>query len=59
MLSLFNVLYKTLYNYNLGQIVLLKNREILIDGKPIFTDPRVVVKRDHFDEGGKGYFRDS
>ena len=35
MLSFFDDL-KTLYNYNLGQTVLLNNWEILIDGKPFF-----------------------
>ena len=35
MLSFFDDL-KKLYNYNLGQLVLFNNREILIDGKPLF-----------------------
>ena len=35
MLSFFDDL-KNLYNYNLGQLVLFNNREILIDGKPLF-----------------------
>ena len=35
MLSFFDEL-KTLYNYDLGQMVLFNNREILINGKPFF-----------------------
>ena len=42
MLSFFDDL-KDLYYYNLAQVILFNNREILIDGKPFFH-PRVVFK---------------
>ena len=56
MLSFFDDL-KTLYNYNLGQIVLFNNREILIDGKPFFIQEwfskGIILIRDLLDEQGQ------
>ena len=57
MLSLFDELYKTLYNYNPGQIVLFNNREILIDGKPFFIQEwlskGIILISDLSDEQGQ------
>jgi len=48
---------KTLYNYNLGQTVLFKNREILIDGKPFFIQEwfskGIILISDLLDEQGQ------
>ena len=56
MLSFFDDL-KTLYNNNLGQIVLFNNREILIDGKPFFIQEwfskGIILIRDLLDEQGQ------
>ena len=57
MLSLFDELYKTLYNYNPGQIVLFNNREIIIDGKPFFIQEwlskGIILISDLSDEQGQ------
>lgn len=46
-----------LYNYNLGQIVLFNNREILIDSKPFFIQEwfskGIILIRDLLDEQGQ------
>ena len=56
MLSFFGDL-KTLYKYNLSQIVLFNNREILIDGKPFFIQEwfskGIILISDLFDEQGR------
>ena len=56
MLSFFDDL-KNLYNYNLGQVVLFNNREILIDGKPFFIQEwfskGVIFISDLLDEQGQ------
>ena len=56
MLSFFDDL-KNLYNYNLGQVVLFNNREILIDGKPFFIQEwfskEVIFISDLLDEQGQ------
>ena len=56
MLSFFDDL-KNLYNYNLGQVVLFNNREILIDGKPLFIQEwfskGVIFISDLLDEQGQ------
>lgn len=56
MLSFFDDL-KTLYNYNLGQIVLFNNWEILIDSKPFFIQEwfskGIILIRDLLDEQGQ------
>ena len=56
MLSFFDDL-KKLYIYNLGQLVLFNNREILIDGKPLFNQEwflkGVIFVSDLLDEQGQ------
>ena len=56
MLSFFDEL-KTLYNYDLGQMVLFNNREILINGKPFFIkewfSKEIITISDLLDEQGQ------